>query len=269
VLHNKSQTAFTSSCKCQCAPNTAPLVPSLKRRALGAPGAVFQQAASLWHREHSEKGKRRQLSGWSVSAAPRASSVMAAAAGSNPKVLIPVGTGTEEMEAVIVIDVLRRAGADVVVASVEDSLQVTCSRGVKLTADAMIDDAAKYQYDLIAMPGGMPGAERLRDSAVLEALVKDQKEGGRLLAAICATPAVFLEAKGMLAGQKATCHPGFSSKLSDQSAVESRVVVDGKLTTSRGPGTAFEFALSLVNQLYGREKMESVAGPMVMYPYSV
>ncbi|KAF5840118.1 class I glutamine amidotransferase-like protein [Dunaliella salina] len=264
VLQNRSQT-FTSSCKCQSVPYQVPPISGLKKRAFGTtPGPAIHPATFLGH---WEQGKRRHLSG-SASATPRAS-VMAAAAGSNPKVLVPLGNGSEEMEAVIVIDVLRRAGADVVVASVEDSLQVTCSRAVKLTADAMIADAAKDQYDLIVLPGGMPGAERLRDSAALEGLVKSQKEGGRLLAAICAAPAVVLEAKGMLAGQKATCHPGFSSKLSDQSAVESRVVVDGKLTTSRAPGTAFEFALSLVNQLYGREKMESVAGPMVMYPYSV
>lgn len=87
--------------------------------------------------------------------------------------------------------------------------------------------------------------------------------------AICATPAVFLEAKGMLQGKKATAHPAFADKLSNQAAVQERVVVDGKLTTSRGPGTAFEWALSLVQQLYGEEKMREVAGPMVMYDYKL
>lgn len=180
------------------------------------------------------------------------------------KVLVPVGNGTEEMEAVITIDVLRRAGAEVVVASVEDSLTVKCSRGVVLVADALIGDAAGATYDLIACPGGMPGAERLRDSAPLEALLRAQAGAGRLHAAICATPVVFLQPAGLLAGRAATAHPAFSDKLPDQGPVPRRVVVDGPLTTSRGPGTAFEFALELVRQLYGADKAREVAGPMVM-----
>lgn len=180
------------------------------------------------------------------------------------KVLVPIGTGTEEMEAVITIDVLRRAGADVVVASVEESLEVKCSRGVKIVADKLIGDVTGDTYDLIACPGGMPGAERLRDSTSLVTLMQQQRDAGRLHAAICATPAVFLQTKGLLEGRRATAHPAFSDKLGDQSAVASRVVVDGPLTTSRGPGTAFEFALELVKQLYGADKAKEVAGPMVM-----
>lgn len=97
----------------------------------------------------------------------------------------------------------------------------------------------------------MPGAERLRDSTALNDLIKQQQAADGLYAAICATPAVFFESKGILQGAQATAHPAFSDKLSNQSAVSQRVVVDGKLTTSRGPGTAFEFALALVKQLYG------------------
>ncbi|GBF99751.1 hypothetical protein Rsub_12526 [Raphidocelis subcapitata] len=192
-------------------------------------------------------------------AARRGVSAMAAAA---KRVLVPIGSGTEEMEAVITIDVLRRAGADVVVASVEDSLEVTCSRGVRLVADALIGDAAAAQYDLIALPGGMPGAERLRDSTTLASLVGAQRDSGRLTAAICATPAVFLEPAGIIRGARATAHPAFSDRLANQSAVAQRVVVDGNLVTSRGPGTAFEFALELVKQLYGPDKAREVAGPM-------
>jgi 4-methyl-5(b-hydroxyethyl)-thiazole monophosphate biosynthesis len=183
-------------------------------------------------------------------------------------VLVPIGNGTEEMEAVITIDVLRRAGAAVTVASVEDDLTVKCSRGVTIVADTLIKDAGS-QYDLIACPGGMPGAERLRDSAELLKLVQEQKAADKLYAAICATPAVFFEAKGIIEGKNATAHPAFSDKLSNQATVKGRVVVDGKLTTSRGPGTAFEFALALVKQLYGEEKMREVAGPMVMYDYKL
>ncbi|EFJ50470.1 DJ-1 family protein [Volvox carteri f. nagariensis] len=173
------------------------------------------------------------------------------------------------MEAVIVIDVLRRAGALVTVASVEDSIDVVCSRGVKLIADKHINECSKCSYDLIACPGGMPGAERLRDSTVLEGMVRAQKDAGLMYAAICATPYVFFENKGLLDGKVATAHPAFSDGLKDQSKVLDRVVVDGNLTTSRGPGTAFEFALSLVKQLFGEEKAMQVAGPMVMYPYKI
>lgn len=183
--------------------------------------------------------------------------------------LVPVANGSEEMEAVIIIDVLRRAGAHVTVASVESGLEVTCSRGVKLVADALIADAAHDTYDLIALPGGMPGAEHLRDCKTLQKMVGQQKDSGRLWAAICATPAVFFEASGLLDGRPATAHPAFEDKLTNKSAVSQRVVVDGTLTTSRGPGTAFEFALSLVKQLYGADKAKSVAAPMVMYPHHV
>jgi len=139
------------------------------------------------------------------------------------------------------------------------------SRGVKIVADMMIKEAAGESYDLIACPGGMPGAERLRDSPALVALMQQQRDAGRLHAAICATPAVFLQTKGLLEGRRATAHPAFSDKLADQSAVSQRVVVDGPLTTSRGPGTAFDFALELVKQLYGVDRAREVAAPMVMY----
>lgn len=99
------------------------------------------------------------------------------------------------------------------VASVEDSLEVKCSRGVKLVADALIADAAAGSYDLIACPGGMPGAERLRDSAPLAAAMAAQAAAGKLHAAICATPAVMLLPAGLLDGKRATAHPAFSDKV--------------------------------------------------------
>lgn len=112
--------------------------------------------------------------------------------------------------------------------------------------------------------GGMPGAERLRDSPALMSLLHSQADSGKLYAAICATPAVALEPNGFLKGKRATAHPAFSGQLSNQEAVNERVVVDGKLVTSRGPGTAFDFALALVKALYGEEKAREVAGPMVL-----
>ena len=180
----------------------------------------------------------------------------------SPKVLVPIADGTEEIEAVCIIDVLRRAGASVTVASV-GALQVTASRGVKLVADQLITDPMDT-YDLIALPGGMPGAEHLRDSKELAGMLKSQKENRRLYAAICASPAVVLEHHGLLDRRRATCHPNFVHQLENTEAIESRVVVDGTCVTSRGPGTALEFALKLVELLYGVEKAEEVSGPMLV-----
>jgi 4-methyl-5(b-hydroxyethyl)-thiazole monophosphate biosynthesis len=181
------------------------------------------------------------------------------------EVLVPIANGTEEIEAVCIIDVLRRAGAHVTVASV-DQLQITASRGVNLVADCLIEDCRERAFDLIVLPGGMPGAERLRDSQTLTEMLWRQQKAGKWYAAICAAPAVVLAHHGLLAGCRATAHPAFVGKLGNRLAAESRVVVDGHCVTSRGPGTAIEFALALVALLYDRQKADQVAGPMVMPP---
>ncbi len=179
------------------------------------------------------------------------------------RALVPIADGSEEIEAVCIIDILRRAGMEVVVASVDD-LQITASRGVKLMADAFITECTEETFDLIALPGGIPGAEHLRDSTELVGMLKKQKQAGRLYAAICASPAVVFQPHGLLAGKKATCHPGRINSLENKEAVDFRVVVDGNCITSQGPGTAMEFALKLVELLLGRKKMEEVEGPLVM-----
>lgn len=180
------------------------------------------------------------------------------------RVLVPIADGTEEMEAVCTIDTLRRAGAEVTVASVMPDLQVTASRGVKLVADVLIADCADATYDLIAVPGGVPGAMHLRDSATLTALLKAQAAAGRLYAAICAAPVVVLQHHGLLLeGRRATCHPNFEPQLLDAAAAAQRVVVDGNCVTSRGPGTAIEFALQLAAQLFGEEKAREVGAAML------
>ncbi|XP_058095630.1 protein DJ-1 homolog B [Magnolia sinica] len=193
-------------------------------------------------------------------------STQAAMTSSPQKVLVPVANGTEPMEAVIMIDVLRRAGADVTIASVEKELLIDASWGLKLVADALICDCAESTFDLISLPGGMPGSSNLRDSGVLESMVKKHVADGRLYGAICAAPAVALGPWGLLKGLKATCYPSFMDKLSsaDATLVESRVQQDRQAVTSRGPGTAMEYSLVLVEQLCGKEKADEVAGPMVM-----
>ncbi|XP_057723202.1 protein DJ-1 homolog B-like isoform X2 [Arachis stenosperma] len=169
-----------------------------------------------------------------------------------PKVLVPIANGSEEMEAVIIIDILRRAKANVVVASLEDKLEIVASRNVKLEADMLLDEAAKLSYDLIVLPGGLGGAQTFAKSETLVSLLKKQREN-RYYGAICASPALVLEPHGLLKGKKATAFPALCNKLSDPSEAENRVVVDGNLVTSRGPGTSIEFALAIVEKLFGRK----------------
>lgn len=178
------------------------------------------------------------------------------------QVLVPIADGIEEIEAVTIIDVLRRAGAEVTVASVGTTLQVTASRGVKLVADRRIGECAGRQYDCIALPGGMPGAEHLRDSKPLIELLKTQQQQGKLYAAICASPVVALLPHGLLP-KNATCYPSFADQLPNPKMAKQRVVVDGHCVTSGGPGTALEFALELVRQLFGDAKAKQVADPML------
>jgi 4-methyl-5(b-hydroxyethyl)-thiazole monophosphate biosynthesis len=178
------------------------------------------------------------------------------------EVLVPIADGTEELEAVCIIDVLRRAGASVTVASVGD-MQIIASRGVKLVADRKIAECVDDTYDLIVLPGGIPGAEHLRDSKELEILLRQQQEQGRWYGAICASPAVVLQPHGLLGQTRATCYPSYMDKLENADTTDSRVVVHEKCITSQGPGTALEFSLKLVELLYGEEKAKEVAEAMV------
>ncbi|MHC4543587.1 MAG: DJ-1 family glyoxalase III [Planctomycetota bacterium] len=176
------------------------------------------------------------------------------------KVLVAIADGTEELEAVTIIDVLRRAEADVTVASVGDK-QVTASRGVNLVADAVISDCVGKVYDLIVLPGGMLGAEHLRDSSQLIEMLKEQAASGRLYAAICASPAVALKPHGLLENKKATCYPSLLLDL--DTPEQAKVVVDGNCITSQGPGTALEFSLKLIELLFDKQKSQEVANAML------
>ncbi|OAO96833.1 unnamed protein product [Arabidopsis thaliana] len=174
------------------------------------------------------------------------------------KVLVPIGYGTEEIEAVVLVDVLRRAGADVTVASVEQKLEVEGSSGTRLLADVLISKCADQVYDLVALPGGMPGAVRLRDCEILEKIMKRQAEDKRLYGAISMAPAITLLPWGLLTRKRTTGHPAFFGKLPTFWAVKTNIQISGELTTSRGPGTSFQFALSLAEQLFGETTAKSI-----------
>lgn len=182
-----------------------------------------------------------------------------------PSVLVPVADGTEEMEAITIIDCLRRAGVDVTVASVMDSPQVTAANGTRIVADCMIADCTGQFFDMITLPGGIPGADHLAASDELKQLLVTQQQADNWVTAICASPAVVLGAHGLTDGKNATCYPGFESGLSDGGATvqEEKVVIDGKLITSRGPATALPFALELITQLCGAEKSQEIASGLL------
>ena len=169
------------------------------------------------------------------------------------RVLMPLAEGFEEIEAVTVVDLLRRAGIEVHTAALAGR-EVTGSHGITVLADIGLDDAVAADYDMIVLPGGMPGADHLKKDARVVALLQQFASSGRYTAAICAAPGVLAHA-GLLEGRAATSYPGF---LKPDSAPgirlrEDAVVIDGKVVTSRGPGTAMEFGLALIGLLEGPE----------------
>jgi protein DJ-1 len=180
-----------------------------------------------------------------------------------PRVLVLLAPGAEEMETVIVVDVLRRAGFDVVLAGVDGRAPVTCSRQVVLVPDCALAEA-QGTFDLIVLPGGAKGAEALAGSTAVQELLRQQERAGRRIGALCAAP-VALVAAGVGKGLPLTSHPSVKARLAGHGPYrEDRVVRAGKLVTSRGPGTAFEFALALVEDLAGSEAARKVAEPMLL-----
>jgi 4-methyl-5(b-hydroxyethyl)-thiazole monophosphate biosynthesis len=175
------------------------------------------------------------------------------------KVLVFLAEGFEEIEAVTIIDVLRRGGVEVTGAS----LGAICVRGahdLSLMADCRVDDIPKENFDALLLPGGMPGSRNLRDDPRVLARIRAQEKAGGYIGAICAAP-IALEAAGVLAGKRATSYPGYALPSAKYS--EDRLVIDGNIVTSRGPGTALEFALAWVGILVGTEKAEQLRLGMV------
>lgn len=173
-------------------------------------------------------------------------------------VLIPLAQGCEELEAVTLIDLLRRAGIEVVTAGL-DAQPVRASRGTLLIPDTELDQLSQQDFDMVVLPGGLPGADHLDQDPRIRALLLRMAEQGRYVAAICAAPKVLANS-GLLNNRKATGFPGVleAIEVPGMRLREEPVVQDGNIITSRGPGTAMDFALSLIEQLVGRAKREQV-----------
>lgn len=180
-----------------------------------------------------------------------------------PRVLVPLAQGCEELEAVTIIDLMRRAGIEVVVAGLTSGI-IKASRGTQLVPDTTLDAALHEEYDMVVLPGGMPGAQHLKDDARIIALMQKMAATGRYTAAICAAPTV-LAAAGVLSGKTATAYPGFLEKMNlpDVTLSTDAVVRDGRVITSRGPGTAMDFALSLVEILSGLDTRRQIESALV------
>lgn len=174
------------------------------------------------------------------------------------KVLVLLADGFEEIEALVPIDLMRRAGLEVVTAGVE-SLSVTGSRGVSVTADAEIASTDPSAFDAVVLPGGMPGSTNLAASWEVNERVITMFGENRLVAAICAAPPVVLGKAGILEGRKATCYPGTESYSPESVFVKEPVVSDGNLITAQGPGKAADFAFEIIRYLLGAETADRVA----------
>lgn len=186
----------------------------------------------------------------------------------NVSALVCLAHGTEEIEAVTVIDLLVRAGITVTTASVngDGDRQIVCSRGVKLLADARLVDVADNDYDAIVLPGGLKGAEAFRNSPLLVEAVQQFHLSGRIVAAICAAAGTVLVPHDLFPIGNMTGFPGLKETIPEDKWVEKRVVWDPRvnLLTSQGPGTAMDFALKLIDLLTGKEKAAEVASQLVL-----
>ncbi len=179
------------------------------------------------------------------------------------RVVVPIASGFEEIETITIVDILRRAGIEVTLASVENGAPPAALEGrtgIKVMANLPISEVQASDFDMIVLPGGLKGAQTMKNDRHVARLLKDFQHADpsrHYIGAICAAP-IVLASNNMIAGRRLTSHPSVKSQLAGAIYDEGRVVIDGNLVTSRGPGTAMEFALTLVDLLEGREKMQEI-----------
>ena len=178
-----------------------------------------------------------------------------------PKVLVPLAQGCEELEAVTIIDLLRRANITVITAGL-DTKPVIASRGVVLIPDTTLDTALNQEFDMVVLPGGLPGSDHLNSDLRIQTLLKKMQQQNKYTAAICAAPKVLANA-GLLDGKFVTGYPGALEISPTINFIDKPVVRDGLVITSRGPGTAMDFALELIKILVGQEIHDKVATDLV------
>ena len=180
------------------------------------------------------------------------------------KVYVFLADGFEEIEGLTVVDLLRRAGIETITVSVMGREEIIGSHRIPVTADTLIGKVHPTKEDMLVLPGGMPGTKYLAGYKPLTELLTEFYDDGRKIAAICAAPSVF-SGLGFLKGRRATAYPSFMDVIEKDGAITrtDSVVVDGNVTTSRGLGTAVDFALSIITQLEGEEKAQEIAESVV------
>jgi 4-methyl-5(b-hydroxyethyl)-thiazole monophosphate biosynthesis len=181
----------------------------------------------------------------------------------NKRIAVHLADGFEEIEAISIIDVLRRAGLEVVTVSISDKTEVNGAHQIKVLADVVFDNVNYNDIDMIVLPGGMPGASNLNAHQGLKSQILKFNEANKPLAAICAAPLVFGNL-GILKSKEAACYPGFEEYLKGANVLFQPVIESGNITTGRGPGVAIQFALKLVSKLVSPEKAESLAKQMLV-----
>lgn len=175
--------------------------------------------------------------------------------------------GFEEIEAITVIDLLRRAGLPVKTVSITTALQVTGAHGVTVKADLLFDNTLFKDAEWLILPGGMPGATNLYEFGPLQGLLKTQVESGKgRIAAICASPAVVLGQLGLLKNEKATCYPGFESMMEGAEVIDAPVVVSDKFVLGNGPANAMAWALTIISETISSQEAVKVANGLLLYP---
>jgi DJ-1 family protein len=181
----------------------------------------------------------------------------------NKKVLVPIAHGTEEMEAVIIIDMLRRAGLNVKVAG--ETEIITCSRGVKLIPDVLIHKMEpNEEFDAIAIPGGLEGTENLNNDDRFIEILEHNLKNGKLIAAICAAPTILIRHQFLSADDRVTSHPSVRNTFSEINYSEDRVELNGNIITSRAAGTAFEFTLKIIELLCDKEISDKIGSDILL-----
>ena len=179
-----------------------------------------------------------------------------------PRVAVILADGFEEVEAMAIIDVLRRAGIDTMIAGLHGG-HITSARNVKVIPDAVIDTVKAEDFEMIILPGGQPGSDNLDADPRVKVLITSFSQKGKLTGAICAAPIVLASA-GVLKGKRATSYPSYKDRLGGAVYEEKSVVMDGNVMTSRGAGTALSFGLAIVERLVGKEKAQKIKEAMLI-----